>query len=244
MKAKGDTTEMYSKRILPFIAATWPAWAILIGGCDQGQTSMVRTEQSAAPAAPPEPRYLDQAHAPTGSGWVDLISADLSGWRPRNADRPLSWKVVDGVMINTFPEGQHGVDIITDRKFDDFEIYYEYRIPRGSNSGVYLQGRYEIQVVDDHGRPPSKGGNGALYSTAAPSKNVSKPAGEWQSVYARIADNKITIVLNGEKVIDSFEVTRPTGGELDNKVGEPGPVMIQGDHGPIEVRVMQVRPLN
>ena len=193
----------------------------------------------------PTGKYLDAAHAPTGKGWVALCNGkDLTGWhKRRHHERPLSWKVIDGVMVNTTGRGKHGTDIVTDRKFDDFELYCEYRIPKGSNSGVYLRGRYEIQIADDHGRKPSKGGSGSLYSLAVPARNVSLPAGEWQSVYAKIVGKRITVVFNGIKTVDNIEATRPTGGELDRKVNEPGPIMIQGDHGSIEVRNLMLRPI-
>jgi len=191
-------------------------------------------------------KYIDAGHAPAGKGWIALCNGkDLTGWhqRPGHEDRPLSWKVVNGVMVNTAGHGKPACDIVTDRKFDNFELYYEYRIPKGSNSGMYLRGRYEIQIADDHGRKPSKGGNGALYSLAAPAHNVSRPAGQWQSVCAKIVGKKVTVILNGTRVIDNAEATRPTGGERDRDVDQPGPIMIQGDHGPIEVRNIMIKPL-
>jgi hypothetical protein len=221
--------------------------ALLAAGCKEQECRRCKVDRTvtAAPqaAALAAPAYLDAENAPAGSGWFPLIAQDLSGWHPRSTDRPLSWKVVDGVLVNAFEPGQHGVDLITDRKFDDFEVYYEYRVPPHSNSGLYLRGRYEIQILDDVDRPLDNGSNGALYSLAAPSRKVTRPAGEWQSARARIVGNRITVILNGVKVVDNVEATRPTGGELDNKVNEPGPIMIQGDHGPIEVRRLMIHPL-
>jgi hypothetical protein len=221
---------------------------LMVAGCadkECKQCSVTRT-QTAPPQAvkPAEPQYLDAENGPSGANWIPLIAADLSGWHPRSTDRPNTWSVVDGILTNTLASGQHGVDIISDSKFKDFELYYEYRISKGSNSGMYLRGRYEIQILDDADRPLNKGSNGALYGVAAPSRNVSRPAGQWQSVRAKIAGNRITVVSNGVKVLDNVEASGPTGGALDDKVDEPGPIMIQGDHGPIEVRRLMIHPLN
>jgi len=192
------------------------------------------------------PAFLDSAHAPKGAGWRPLFNGeDLTGWQPRTTDRPLSWTVVDGVMVNTSSHEQQGIDIVSDEKFCDFEIYYEYNVPPVGNSGVYLRGRIEIQICDNEGHPKYTEvmRNGALYSLIPPSKQVSRPAGEWQSVYAKIVGQKVTVVLNGEKVIDGFEVTRATGAELDRNMGAPGPIMLQGNHSSIEFRNLYVRPL-
>lgn len=193
----------------------------------------------------PEPRGAP----PEGPGWVSLFNGeDLTGWKARH-DGPLSWKVVDGVMVNDVGPGITGVDLLTTREFQDFEIYYEYCIPEGSNSGLYLRGRYEIQIWDDHGKVPrdaevAKRFNGALYGVAAPSAHVSKPPNQWQSVFARIVGNRVTIALNGTTTVDSVEVRQPTGGHYDDRVGTPGPIMIQGDHGRISLRNLHVRPLD
>ncbi len=190
-------------------------------------------------------KYLDSKNSPKGPGWIDLCNGkDLAGWHRRPGhDRPLSWKVVAGVMVNTTSPEKHGTDIVSDRKFKDFELYYEYRIPKGSNSGMYLRGRYEIQICDDYGQAPGTGSNGALYSLAPPARNASRKPGEWQSVYARIVGKKVSVILNGVKTVDNIEATRPTGGELDRDVGKPGPIMIQGDHGSIDVRRLMLRPI-
>ena len=188
--------------------------------------------------------FQDTSNKPRGGGWLRLFNGqDLTGWVQRVTDRPASFVVEDGVLRNVPPEGTHGNDIYTEEKFQDFELYYEYRIPAGSNSGVYLRGRYEIQVMDDYGKPPGVGGNGALYRQCAPSRNVSAKPGEWQSVRAKIVDREITVILNQIKVIDGFTVSKPTGGELDRDEHLPGPILLQGDHGPVEYRHLYLRPL-
>jgi hypothetical protein len=208
------------------------------------------TGEAAAPTMTPAPEsvadramYLDRERAPAGEGWIPLIRDDLGNWTSRH-DRPMSWRVEDGMLINVSTAEQLGVDIYSDEQFEDFEIYYEYRIPPGSNSGLYLRGRYEIQILDDYGLEPSVQTNGGIYSLVAPARNVSRPPGEWQSVYAKLIGRTVTVYLNGEKVVDEFELTRPSGGELDGNEDQPGPILLQGDHGSIDFRHLKVRPIN
>lgn len=216
------------------------------------------TEKAAKPAraargrnrATTRPAYLDKEHAPKGKGWIALFDGkDLDGWKSFPEDRPNSWKVKDGILTSTFKEGGHGSNIATEKKFKDFEIYYEYRVPKNGNSGVFLRGQYEIQVIDDHGVPaekPKDWGNGGIYGQKAPSKNASKPLGEWQANYAKIVGKKITVFVNGEKVIDEFEPPKATHlyGELGVKDGDPtGPILLQGDHKPIEYRYVMIKPI-
>jgi hypothetical protein len=169
---------------------------------------------------------------------------DLTGWKLRRPGGYASWSVRNGWLVNDVPKGKHGTDLVTKETFQDFVLRCEYMIPKGANSGIYLRGRYEIQVVDDFNRGrPSKGGNGAIYSQAPVAKFASKPAGEWQTVEATIVGNKITVILNGIKVHDQFESPGPTGGHIDNKVDQPGPIMLQGDHGNISFRNIRIQEL-
>lgn len=169
---------------------------------------------------------------------------DLTGWKLRNSSGQPSWSVKDGILVNDVSGGKHGTDLISEQRFGDFALRYEYKIAKGANSGVYLRGRHEIQVLDDYERgTPSKGGNGAIYNTAPVSKFASKPADEWQTAEATIKGNKVTLVLNGEKVHDNVTVDKATGGELDNKVDQPGPIMLQGDHGSISFRKIEIKEL-
>jgi hypothetical protein len=169
---------------------------------------------------------------------------DLAGWHVRNEKASNSWKVVDGVLVNDLKPGEHGVDLITDRKFWNFTVRYEYSVPDGSNSGFYLRGRHEIQILGDHKTgKTSKGGNGAIYQHTEPSTYAGKPGGEWQTVEATMIGDKVTVILNGVKIHDNVTVERATGSELDTKVNEPGPFFLQGDHGHVSFRNIQVKEL-
>jgi hypothetical protein len=169
---------------------------------------------------------------------------DTQGWHLRHADSRKSWTVQDGILKNTVTKEAHGTDLVSDEKFLNFTVRYEYMIPDKSNSGFYLRGRHEIQILGDYASgKPSLGGNGAIYNFKAPDKFVSKPGNEWQTVEVTMIGNKITVVQNGVKIHDNVECNRPTGGELDNKVEEPGPIMLQGDHGTVMFRNIRIKVL-
>ena len=160
----------------------------------------------------------------------------LAGWKPQTTNRSNQWKAVDGVLTN--PES--GVNLMTEEVYDDFKLHLEFRYPAGSNSGVYLRGRYEVQVEDNYGRVPNSHYIGGLYGFLTPNQNASKPAGEWQTYDITLVGRRVTVVLNGKSVITDALIPGITGGALDSKEGEPGPILLQGDHGPIEYRNLTI----
>jgi hypothetical protein len=169
---------------------------------------------------------------------------DLTGWHLRKPDGHNSWKVEDGILKNIVEKGQHGTDLVGDQKFWNFTVRYDYMVPDNSNSGFYLRGRHEIQILGDHAKgKQTKGGNGAIYQHTEPKEFVSKPGGEWQTVEATMVDDKVTVTLNGKKIHDNVTVERATGSELDTKVNEPGPFFLQGDHGTVWFRNIRVKEL-
>jgi hypothetical protein len=170
---------------------------------------------------------------------VSLIGADLSNWRPRTPDWESHWKIENGTLVNTAV----GSDLVSVDTFGDFQLEAEYSYPLGSNSGIYLRGRYEFQIVDDHESGKSGVGNsGAIYGFLAPTHNAVKPAGEWNTVQITLIGRFVTVVLNGETVIDKQEIPGITGGALDCAEGEPGPIFLQGDHGPVTFRKLTLAP--
>lgn len=169
---------------------------------------------------------------------------DTSGWKLRRKDGHNTWSVENGVLKNTVKKGEHGTDLVTEKKFWNFTVKYEFQVPDNSNSGFYLRGRHELQILGDFQKgKPSKTGNGAIYNHTAPSVFASKPAGEWQTVEATMIGNKITVVLNGKKIHDNVECNKATGSQIDDKVGEPGPIFLQGDHGTVWFRNMEIKEL-
>jgi len=165
---------------------------------------------------------------------------DLAGWRPLRPERKIEWTVKDGVTANV----PGAVDLVTEQKFWNFKLDAEYKVGPKSNSGIGRRGRYEVQILEDYGDPPNTHGNGALYSRILPTKNASKPANEWQTVHITLVENRVTVVLNGVNIIDNKEIDGLTAIGIDPNEGEPGPIIIQGDHGAVEFRNLVLTPLN
>jgi hypothetical protein len=169
---------------------------------------------------------------------------DLAGWKLRNPKGAASWKVENGELVNKVAKGEHGTDLVTEKKFWNFTVRYEYKIPPGSNSGFYLRGRHEIQIFDDFAKgKPAINGNASIYNHTAPTQFTSRPPGEWNQVEATIVGDRITLIHNGVKVHDQVQCRKATGSEIDAKIDEPGPIFLQGDHGSISFRNIQIKEL-
>ncbi len=173
---------------------------------------------------------------------------DLTGWKMVEQNKANGWSVIDGILINdpvqkegTAPVG-YG-NIRTEEEFEDFNLKLEVNVPVHSNSGVYLRGRYEIQVVDSYERPLDSHNMGALYSRLTPVVNAEKPAGEWQTLDITLYDRHLTVILNGKTIIDNQPVYGPTGGALTSDVFAPGPIYLQGDHGKVLYRNIILTPI-
>ena len=187
---------------------------------------------SAVPAPP-----LNHNKAVEWGEPFDLIQGGLDNWRLRFPEGPTGWKVDDGVLSNSPPS----VDLVTKEKFTDFTLHAEFKIPEGGNSGIYLRGRYEVQIVDDHQREPGPRTTGSVYGYLAPNRKMTKPPGEWNTYIITLVGRWVTIVFNGETVIENQEIPGLTGGALDSREGEPGPIMLQGDHKAVEYRNLVIR---
>ena len=161
---------------------------------------------------------------------------DLTGWHA--SGKTNQWVVENGVLKSP----RSGSNIISDQKFEDFKLHIEFRFPEHSNSGVYLRGRYEVQVEDNYGREPDSHLLGGIYGFLTPNEMAAKKAGEWQSYDITLVGRTVTVVVNGRKVINEQIIPGITGGALDSREGEPGPIMMQGDHGPIEYRNIVITP--
>jgi hypothetical protein len=188
-----------------------------------------------APQFPP----VDRSRLKEGTP-VELFNGrDLSGWLPLRSNVPMKWTVEDGILKNA----PGTTDIVSEKKFMDFKVHAEYRYGPNSNSGIGLRGRYEIQIHDDYGKPAYNKGHGSLYSRIAPTTNAGKPAGEWQAVDITLVGNRLSVVLNGTIIIDDKEVEGLTAIAMDANEAEPGPFVIQGDHGAVEFRKFTVTPM-
>ena len=161
---------------------------------------------------------------------------NLDGWHA--SKKKNQWVAENGIMKCP----QSGANIITDQTFNDFKLHIEFRYPEGSNSGVYLRGRYEIQVEDNRGQEPSSTFFGGIYGFITPNEMAAKAPGEWQTYDVTLVGRRVTVVANGKKIITDQIIPGITGGALDSKEGEPGPIMLQGDHGPVEYRNIIITP--
>ncbi|MBI1789710.1 MAG: DUF1080 domain-containing protein [Acidobacteria bacterium] len=187
------------------------------------------------------PKIRDRDAGAWGRGKpVELFNGkDLSGWLPQIPGKPLGWTARDGVMTNSAGAN----NLVSEKKFWNFLLHAEYRIGEHSNSGIGLRARYEVQILADYGRPVNTHSHGALYSRIAPTVNATRPLGEWQTMDIRLVGREVTVVLNGQKVIDKQEVEGPTAITIDPDEAAPGPIMLQGDHREVEFRSLVVTPL-
>ncbi|MGD0089280.1 MAG: DUF1080 domain-containing protein [Planctomycetota bacterium] len=198
---------------------------------------------------------------------------DLTGWKIRGDPAKSAWKVgkagwdkadekhltaTEGGtdMVNLSQHHGDSLDIYTEQKFGDVHLELELMIAKESNSGIYLMGEYEVQVLDSFGKQVAdKGDMGAIYSQVAPKVNATKAPGEWQKFVIDFqtprfdADGKktanakfIKVVLNDQVLHENAEATGPTGGQLGAEV-PTGPLMLQGNHGPVAYRNIKITPL-
>ncbi|ETZ21993.1 hypothetical protein N824_24025 [Pedobacter sp. V48] len=149
------------------------------------------------------------------------------------------WIVKDGVL--TSPKS--GANLISDQKFTDFKLHVEFRYQKGSNSGVYLRGRHEVQIEDSSkDQHPSSVLFSGIYGFLTPSEINALGPNTWQTFDITLIGRMVTVVVNGKTVITNQEIPGITGGALDSNEGEPGPIYIQGDHGPIEFKKIVITP--
>jgi Domain of Unknown Function (DUF1080) len=262
----------------------------------------------AASACADEPASPTQANVerdfPSAKGWRALFNGkDLTGWKFRNPRAKRVWKACNDVRLDPAddarlaPVGQGGAasaallcgddgrgsDIMTEESFTDYELHIEFTVPKGSNSGVYNRGLFEIQVFDSYGKPKLGFHDcGSLYERAFPRENLSKPPGLWQTYDITLKGKKLTLFWNGKPVYEDQDVRygetdrdafnrlnqenagkpaelqvklREENGRYVGYFGEggtrsglegpdrPGPILLQGDHGPVAYRNIFIRTL-
>ena len=151
---------------------------------------------------------------------------DLNGWEPDDASNN-HWVAQDGELVNQAA----GANIRTTRKFGDFKLHIEYNCPNEGNSGVYLRGRYEVQVeYEKPGTDDKFHGMGSIYGFLAPTVELPQRPGEWESYDVTLVGRTVTVVRDGKSTIDRQKIPGITGGAIDSHEGDPGPLYIQGDH--------------
>lgn len=211
-------------------------------GTGVDSTSFTGTKLQAPPAAP------DLANLKYGTPINLFNGKDLTGWKLIDEKQKNGFYAKDGIL-GTDPvqvEGEKHIsygNLRTEQEFEDFNLKLEVNVPAGSNSGVYLRGMYEIQVLDSYKKPLDSHNMGALYSRITPSVGAEKPAGTWQTMDITLCDRHVTVILNGTKIIDNQPVYGPTGGAMKSDVNTPGPIYLQGDHGKVEYRNLVLTPI-
>jgi hypothetical protein len=197
---------------------------------------------------PPVPPAPDMAALKFGKPVTLFNGKDLTGWKLINDKQKNGFSVADGILSNNpvqvegAPHVSYG-NLRTEQVFEDFNLKIEVNVPAGSNSGIYLRGMYEIQVIDSYKKELDPHNMGAVYSRIKPVIAAEKPAGTWQTVDITLCDRYITVVLNGIKIIDNQPVFGPTGGAIISDVFSPGPIYLQGDHGAVHYRNIILTPI-
>ena len=181
---------------------------------------------------------LVRERAPVWGAPVVLFNGrDLAGWTAQGEGQN-NWRAVNGVLTNA----ASGTNLMTTRTFDDFKLHLEFRYPERGNSGVYLRGRHEVQIEDTRQTPyPLPDGIGGVYGFLYPNEHAARGPGQWNTYDITLVGRRVTVVLNGKTVICDQVIPGPTGGALDANEGEPGPILLQGDHTAVEFRNVRIQ---
>jgi len=197
---------------------------------------------------PPLPLAPDLTKVKFGEPIELFNGKNLDGWELTDPHAANGWSVKDGVLTNQVvqvpgtPHKNYG-NLRTVAEFEDFNLTAETNVPKNGNSGIYLRGIYEIQVLDSYGKPIDPHNMGAVYSRIAPTESAEKPAGQWQTFDITLVDRHVTVILNGKKIIDNQPVLGCTGGALWSDPLRPGPIYLQGDHTGANFRNIVLRPV-
>lgn len=204
---------------------------------------------------------------------------NLSGWKYKaKGDTKAQWKAgipqlaeenpgalvvaevstLEGLaMVNVVAGHNQSLDIYSEQKWGDCRIELEVLVAKGANSGIYVMGEYEVQVLDSYGKDQLGGGDmGAIYGAQPPRTNACKKPGEWQKYEIEFeapkfdADGKKTanarfrvVKLNGKVLHENVEMKGPTPSGVTGREAPTGPIMFQGDHGPVAFRNIEISPL-
>jgi len=183
---------------------------------------------------------LKRASAPKWGKPTQLFNGkDLTGWKPSDPNATAKWTVENGTLVSP----GHGPELISDAKFQDFKLHVEFNCARGSNSGVYLRGRYELQIEDDPVPEGPTMRTGGIYGFLAASPEQPRKPGEWQTYDITLVGRTVTVLQNGQTIIDQKEIPGITGGALDSHEALPGPIYLQGSEaGHVSFRNITITP--
>ena len=197
---------------------------------------------------PPLPPRPDLATVRFGKPIELFNGKNLDGWKLTNPKQLNGWKAVNGELVNTTPKldfapySRYG-NLQTVQEFTDFRLTIEFKVPPGGNSGIYLRGIYEAQVVDRDSRMQGIQGVGAIFGRIPPSENAGHVGGEWNAYDITLVDRHVTVILNGRKVIDNQAIVGCTNGALHADETIPGSLYLQGDHTAVSYRNIVLHPV-
>lgn len=199
---------------------------------------------SRIPALPPAPNLSSVKYGKA----IDLLKEGINGWRLVNPKDENGWTIEKGVLTNkpVQVKGQkhkHYGNLRTNSTFEDFNLSLKVNVPKGNNSGIYLKGIYEIQVFDSYGKKLDSHHMGALYSRITPTVAAEKKPGKWQDLDITLWDRHVTVVLNGQTIINNQPIMGVTGGALTADEFVPGPLYLQGDHGEVMYKDIVIKPI-
>lgn len=184
------------------------------------------------------PHLVRDGQGTLGEPIVLFNGKDLAGWTALGGEN--HWSVKDGILTNE----KAGANLVSDESFEDFKLEAEFRYTEGGNSGIYLRGRYEVQIEDSPlDRHPGSLYFGGVYGFLTPSEIATLGPNLWNSYTITLRGRMVTIVANGKIIINNQEIPGITGGALNSKEGEPGPIYLQGDHTGVEFRKLIITPI-
>ncbi len=183
---------------------------------------------------------LKRTGAPKWGTPIALFNGkDFTGWRFSDPIRAGNWTIEGGTLVSH----GGGAEAITLPQFEDFKLHLEFNYGPQANSGVYLRGRYEVQIETDITENMPSRYTGAVYGFLAPRPELPPRLGEWQSFDITLVGRTVTVVQNGQTVIDHQEIPGITGGALDSHEELPGPIYLQGsEEGRVAFRNIVITP--
>jgi serine/threonine protein kinase len=185
---------------------------------------------------------FDPAKARAAFGRPLFDGKTLRNWFVPDPNLPMSWSTGDGELLcGTQP---HGQSLYSNEKFQDFELHLEFWLPAGTNTGVFLRGRYEVQLIDSPRKGLFNGSCGAIWGQLVPSKQAYIGPERWNSLDVKLVNKIVTVIVNGERIVDGQAITGPTEGAIDGLESDPGPLVLQYSPKGPKFRDIRIRPLN
>lgn len=177
---------------------------------------------------------------------INLLENGVESWMVVHEHKINGWKFREGELINETPKTDFGAygsycNLRTRKVFEDFELKVDYNVPEGGNSGIYLRGAYEVQIVDRDSKMQGIQGPGAIFGRLTPIINNANPGGEWNRLKIILVDRHVTVELNDKIIIDNQPIEGCTGGGINSDDTKPGPIFLQGDHTSVKFKNMFLR---